>query len=320
MATVRRAVRATYRHPHLVFTVASFKRSGHYFDLENLAKPVLDFVAPDAEAVWVSMQLGTSEGMEIEQCAPPPPSQYDLSFRIAAPPAQSSASRPAHPELLSVPCPLGSDEALGLELAFDSPTTPVSNFDFTGPIKALIDDLEPVLGSYHQKGRDYRIHELRIIRGQRPSSRGMAVTFWYLVEQQATTPPVGPASRMSKATAAIPVHSPMRDTSTLDERKVQEGAAHEFVDDDYGYLNWLLHHSQGFVLNTLRGKTPSYMYLHRATCKKISEYNKSAQPGGFTERDYIKVCAHDVASLQAWVRQHGRPDGTFSNKCSLCRP
>src|SRR5262245_56796379 len=57
------------------------------------------------------------------------------------------------------------------------------------------------------------------------------------------------------------------------------------------YFKWLKAHPEGFVLNTTRKKNPKYLVLHRATCRTISEYSGKQKPGGFTERDYIKVCA-----------------------------
>lgn len=101
---------------------------------------------------------------------------------------------------------------------------------------------------------------------------------------------------------------------------MQRAEIAEFDDDEAGYLDWLSRNPQGFVINTPRGRPTNYMVLHRATCRSISQYNRMARPGGFTERDYIKICAPDVAGLQDWTRQHGRSDGSFSQVCQLCKP
>lgn len=60
-----------------------------------------------------------------------------------------------------------------------------------------------------------------------------------------------------------------------------------FVDDDRGYLDWLDHHPDGFVINT--GPTPSaaYLMLHRAGCGTIT--GKPARGSTFTG-EYVKVC------------------------------
>ncbi len=94
----------------------------------------------------------------------------------------------------------------------------------------------------------------------------------------------------------------------------------EFVDNEAGYLSWLKAHSEGLVLNAARTRAPSYMVLHRATCPLIGQYSRDTRPGSFTRREYIKICALDVESLRAWARWHGRPDGTFTSQCAVCRP
>src|SRR5687767_7335011 len=94
----------------------------------------------------------------------------------------------------------------------------------------------------------------------------------------------------------------------------------EIFHNDADYRLWLETNPDGFVLNTRRIASPDYMMLHRASCPYISEPSHESEPGGFTERQYIKVGAPDVATLQEWVAANGRPDGSFSNECSRCRP
>lgn len=95
----------------------------------------------------------------------------------------------------------------------------------------------------------------------------------------------------------------------------------EFLDDDRRYLAWVGQNAGGFVLNTRRlTPNPRYMFLHRADCRTINSLTGDAQPGGFTERTYRKVCATSKRELEEWVRSHGRPDGTFSARCKVCGP
>ncbi len=101
---------------------------------------------------------------------------------------------------------------------------------------------------------------------------------------------------------------------------VAEVEVHEFVDNEAGYLAWVKRHAEGFVLNTSRAKAPSYVVLHRATCPLIASYSKAARPGGFTTREYIKICGPTIDSLRDWVRKHGRPDGSFTSLCATCEP
>ena len=96
--------------------------------------------------------------------------------------------------------------------------------------------------------------------------------------------------------------------------------AEEFLYNEAGYLTWIKAHPGGFVLHTERNRNPHYMILHRASCPQISEYTPKMRPGGFTERDFIKICALDVTCLSEWVSRHGRPDGSFSSLCWVCHP
>ena len=84
------------------------------------------------------------------------------------------------------------------------------------------------------------------------------------------------------------------------------------------YQDWLSNHSdEGFVLTMLRRRPPDKMYLHRACCTMISRYTRTIKMGGYTEHDYIKVCAPEIEILRQWVRVNVRPDGRFTpHKCS----
>lgn len=92
----------------------------------------------------------------------------------------------------------------------------------------------------------------------------------------------------------------------------------EFKNRERKYQAWLRSHPDGYVLNTRRSPDPDYMVLHRARCRTISQYHAMARPGGYTERDFIKVCADSEAELRAWVKAHGRRDGSFSKECGFC--
>ena len=101
-------------------------------------------------------------------------------------------------------------------------------------------------------------------------------------------------------------------------------AALEFRDNDAGYLTWLHQNQAGFVVNTRRRQDhrydPQYMVLHSANCWSIGVANGAVAPGGFTEREYQKICATSMGELETWVAAHGRPDGSFSKVCSHCAP
>lgn len=112
-------------------------------------------------------------------------------------------------------------------------------------------------------------------------------------------------------------------SKTQDERAIEEATmatVTEFVKDDPGYLRWLDTHPRGYVVNTERTRNRNYMVLHRSTCWTIGRDNPNVGADAFTGGQYIKICAPDVVSLRAWVRKHGRPDGSFSKECGLCHP
>jgi serine/threonine protein kinase len=93
----------------------------------------------------------------------------------------------------------------------------------------------------------------------------------------------------------------------------------EFIGNDESYMRWLGEHPGGYVINSHRSINPSYMVLHKAACGMIKS-TQGIPPGGFTERNYIKIYGGSIESLRKWVKQHGRPDGSFSSACNICRP
>jgi hypothetical protein len=93
-----------------------------------------------------------------------------------------------------------------------------------------------------------------------------------------------------------------------------------FDGNDANYINWIKGHPNAFIINTPRGTPTSYMVLHRASCRLVWQYNNMARPGGFTERQYIKVCSENLDNLKDWVRKKGRKDGSFSKRCNACNP
>src|SRR5688572_10877088 len=64
-----------------------------------------------------------------------------------------------------------------------------------------------------------------------------------------------------------------------------------FDSDDRHYLLWAERHPDGYVVNLRRQRDASYVVLHRATCRSVHRYaGIDANPGGFTERGYRKLC------------------------------
>jgi hypothetical protein len=83
-----------------------------------------------------------------------------------------------------------------------------------------------------------------------------------------------------------------------------------FVDDDPGYLDWVARNPYGYVINTGRTPTASYLMLHRAGCGSIT--GRPARGSTFTG-DYAKVCG-DRVELEGFARQLGGR----AQPCGLC--
>jgi hypothetical protein len=92
-----------------------------------------------------------------------------------------------------------------------------------------------------------------------------------------------------------------------------DGDVRHFLDDDVGYVRWILHNPDKFVLNTARKPTSHYAVLHRATCATIS--GDPAQGRRWTA-DYAKFCG-DHQELDTFVR---RELGGAPHPCGLCHP
>src|SRR5580704_6742473 len=88
---------------------------------------------------------------------------------------------------------------------------------------------------------------------------------------------------------------------------------HQFVDDEEGYLGWLDANPNGSVVNSGRTPKPTYLILHRASCKHINSPDKS----NFTTTGYIKTCSTDLGALSQWA---GDEVGGELKPCGVCKP
>ncbi len=89
-----------------------------------------------------------------------------------------------------------------------------------------------------------------------------------------------------------------------------------FKEQEGAYFDWIFDNPSGYVLNTPRKPSANYMVLHRATCVTVSRYLGKAKDGGFTDRQFIKVCAKSIPELRQWALAHGAH--TFSKHCAHC--
>lgn len=87
-----------------------------------------------------------------------------------------------------------------------------------------------------------------------------------------------------------------------------------FVDMEAEYRAWVKENPQGYVLNTNRVPSASYLILHRADCWTIT-----GEPtrGEYWTKDFSKVCGDSIAEIQDWAE---RGVGGSLQACRLCNP
>jgi len=85
---------------------------------------------------------------------------------------------------------------------------------------------------------------------------------------------------------------------------------HVFRGDDAGYVSWLEAHPAGFLVNIHKSYNLESARLHHASC-----YTLRNQRGTLTD-PYIKVCADQLAELEAWAMTAVR---AAIQSCGSCR-
>ena len=75
---------------------------------------------------------------------------------------------------------------------------------------------------------------------------------------------------------------------------MKDNLLHVFDTNDGDYFQWLKNHQDGYVLNTTRVSSSSYLVLHKSTCPQSQNMEKKPKKGGFTEHEYIKICSDNL--------------------------
>lgn len=83
-----------------------------------------------------------------------------------------------------------------------------------------------------------------------------------------------------------------------------------FEDDDEGYRRWLSEHRHGYVVNTHRPPSASYLMLHVAACHTIK--GDPTRGSTWTAGEYSKVCSASRRELQNWAH------ATFGTALTRC--
>ena len=95
-----------------------------------------------------------------------------------------------------------------------------------------------------------------------------------------------------------------------------------FDHDEDGFLQWTCNNPNGFVANFKRHHDPNYVVLHKGCCHTMQRHrNIEWNPGGFTERDFLKACSTSVDDLDDYLAKKMRmKKPVFTKCCFFCRP
>ncbi|MFA5607138.1 MAG: hypothetical protein WDA07_08120 [Leucobacter sp.] len=280
-------------------------------DLDNYAYPLASRLRDsDLVSVWCTKRHGEQSSVRI--CAALEVPSPEVAGVVVATTTASSSSI-AYKEAIHAAVSGAAvlpDGPVRLELSFV--VGPRRNW--LNLWKQTIDALDPLLGrtrpdrAWHP--RDGRITELGLhCTVDQFAGNKVAVGIYASVESDS----VGEQSSLDIS------QEPVGHVLNVEPADVIAGAdqrsrAHEFRDDDAGYLAWLASNPEGFVVNIARYYSVSTARLHHATCRTISGENPHNGPWTGA---YVKVCAVKSADAEEWaastVRRPVRP-------CGTCRP
>lgn len=186
---IRQSIDPRIVSPTLTFVVSSIRRRGHPFDLDNLVHPVLMVFDEPIDRVSARLYVGFPTGLLVEDRAlDQPPVRCARSIYLQAHSRVSVRGRLGIPEIADDEM-LIDHEGLGIHLAFDSFDIPIRRGWF-GPTEAVVDDLVPWFGVYTSRHliADHRIRDLRIERGLNPTKEGVAISVWYVPDEELVLP------------------------------------------------------------------------------------------------------------------------------------
>lgn len=88
-----------------------------------------------------------------------------------------------------------------------------------------------------------------------------------------------------------------------------------FLNEDRAYLNWVIRHRQGYVLEGRRRPKVRQLVLHRAICAEVKGNSKSRTH--WTTSGRLKACALNLEELQTWAAEESDLPAMV---CEKCRP
>ena len=90
-------------------------------------------------------------------------------------------------------------------------------------------------------------------------------------------------------------------------------SAHEFRDDDNGYMEWRAKHPDGYVINIHQSYSPIDAHLHDASCSTLIT---PIEGGLKLTNQYVKVCGETLAEVEDWAADHV---SEAISPCGICR-
>ena len=87
--------------------------------------------------------------------------------------------------------------------------------------------------------------------------------------------------------------------------------------NDDEYKNWIKKNLIGFVINTYKIPSSTYMVLHTHKCHSINDLAITAGEDAFTSNGYTKICANAIGDLETWLSAN---NFTISKECQKCNP
>lgn len=91
---------------------------------------------------------------------------------------------------------------------------------------------------------------------------------------------------------------------------LQDGAI-LFENNEAGYLSWIAEHPESFVLNTGKNISPSYLVIHQASCRTITNNSN------FTTGSYVKICGNSIDSIAEFLIKKRISNSGF-RYCGIC--
>jgi hypothetical protein len=87
---------------------------------------------------------------------------------------------------------------------------------------------------------------------------------------------------------------------------------------DPPYLQWLVEHPKGYVMNARRLLEHGDMVVHRASCAHIRTLRNARGPEGFTTGNWVKYCNTDLGVLLREALASRRAPQAIVRRCKAC--